>query len=222
MPNQFKDDRIIEMLQKPEEIFAGIMPIKRVLYTNRMMLRRCCKIDAVELRQLMTKNRDYLSKWLQPQPEVLRLETVTNMILDDHKLAKKGLRLELGAFENLTGELLGKIALHSVDYGIQRSAMISYWLDEDRIRQGYMTEAVATLVSFAFEEASLHRINVKIAIDNEYSIRLVKKLGFVEEGLERKSLFISGKWCDAHMFGLLDDEYDRLADTWIKKGWLGC
>lgn len=222
MVNNFRDDTILEMLQKPVEIFAGIMPLKRTLFTNRTFLRRCRKIDAVELRLLMIKNRNFLSKWLQPQPEVLRLESVVKLIVEDQMLAKKGVRLDLGIFDAITTEMIGKIALHSVDYGIQRSGLVSYWLDEDKVGKGYMTEALATLVSFAFEEACLHRVNVKISADNETSLSLVKKLGFVQEGLERKSLFINGKWCDALLFGLLDDEYDSRADSWMENGWLGC
>lgn len=216
-----RNDRILSMLQKPIEIFSGIMPINRQLYSKRLCLRRFKKIDALETKQLMSKNRSFLTKWLQPQPELLRIEHILALIKDDHKQAKAGSRLDLGIFDSISERLIGKIALHSVDYGIQRSAYVSYWLDEEEQSKGYMTEALATIISFAFEEASLHRINLKIGEGNKASSKLAKKLGFKKEGTERKSLFIDGKWLDADIYGLLDEEYDKLADDWIEKGYLG-
>ena len=219
--DKIKENKILAMLQKPVEIFAGIMPINRQLYTKRLFLRRFKKIDALEISNIMNKNRSFLVKWLQPQPEILTLDYIFALIKDDHKQARLGNRLDLGLFDSISEKLLGKIALHSVDYGIQRSAYISYWLDEKEQGKGYMTEALATLISFAFEEAGLHRINLKIGIENEPSLKLAKKLGFIKEGIERKSLFIDGKWRDSVILGMLDEEYDKFADEWIDKGYLG-
>ena len=216
-----KEEKLLSMLQKPVEIFAGIMSIDRKLYTKRLYLRRFKKIDALEIRQLMNNNRSFLIKWLQPQPELLSLEHIFAIIKDDHKQTRLGNRLDLGLFDAVSDKILGKIALHSVDYGIQRSAYISYWLDEKEQGKGYMTEALATIISFAFEEAGLHRINLKIGSENKSSLKLAKKLGFVKEGIERQSLFINGKWRNSVLYGLLDEEYDKYADDWINKGYLG-
>lgn len=221
MSNAFGDDRLIEMLQRPMEVFSGIMPIKRVLHTNRLYLRRFRKIDAVELRRLMEENRDFLSKWLQPQPELLRLEAVAQHILEEQRLARRGKRLDLGVFEAATNKLVGKVALHSVSYGIQRSCQVSYWVDQPQAQKGYITEALATLISFAFEEAYLHRVNVKIAVKNQASNALASKIGFIKEGVEREALFINGQWQDANLYGMLERDYDKLADKWLDQKWLG-
>lgn len=212
---------MLQMLQKPTEIFAGIMPLNRILYASRTYLRRCRRIDAPALRQLMLENKDFLEKWIQPQPEAITLNCVTDFIAEDHVLARKGKRLDLGVFRVEDDEMIGRIALHSVDYGIQRSASLSYWIDEKETGKGYATEALATLVSFAFEEANLHRIWLKIAIPNKASMAVTKKLGFAKEGTSRQCLFINGKWLDADVFSMLEDEYDSLADSWVTKGYLG-
>ena len=153
---------LLQVLQRPPEVFSGIIRLERELYASRIYLRRCRKIDAPELRELMLKNRDYLEKWIQPQPEAITLNCVTDLITEDRILAKKGLRLDLGIFRIEDDKMLGRIALHSVDFGIQRSAGVSYWVDEEETNNGYATEALATLVSFAFEEISLHKIWLKI------------------------------------------------------------
>lgn len=222
MANSNYSDRLLQMLQKPDEIFAGVMPLGRELFAPRIYLRRCKKIDAPELRELMLTNRDYLEKWIQPQPEAITLKCVTNLISEDQLLARKGQRLDLAVFKIGDDRMIGRIALHSVDFGIQRSAGVSYWIDEKEAGKGYITEALATLVSFAFEECSLHRIWLAIAKSNKASTAVAKKLGFVAEGTSRQSLFINRSWQDTNNYALLDDEYDALADKWIDKNYLGC
>ena len=210
-----------EMLQKPPEIFAGIMPLQRDLFAHRLFLRRCQKLDAPELLQLQKKNRQYLCEWLQPQPELLRIEDVRNMIAEDHVFARKGLRLDLGIFSLENNALLGRIALHSVDYGIQRSAGLSYWIDQDHTGQGLAREAIATLVSFAFEEACLHRVWLNIVTHNKASLAVARRLGFKKEGELRQSLFVNGKWHDSILLTMLEHDYDSIADDWIGKKYLG-
>ncbi len=221
MKNELRPVSLLEMLAKPPEIFAGLMPPGRELFAARLFLRRCQKLDAPELLHLQKKNRRYLGEWLQPQPELLRIENVEKMIAEDHLLCRKGERLDLGIFSIENNHLLGRIALHSVDYGIQRSAGLSYWLDEDMTGKGVMKEAIATLVSFAFEEACLHRIWLNVINDNLASTALARRLGFKKEGMLRQSLFINGSWRDSTLFAMLEDDYDSLADSWIKDKFLG-
>ncbi|MDD2999524.1 MAG: GNAT family protein [Candidatus Riflebacteria bacterium] len=216
-----KVDDTIDLLQKPPEVFAGIMPMQRCLYSSRIYLRRLGKLDVAELFRLYKKNRRYLTKWLQPQPEILRIDNIIALIKEDQIYARRGQRLDLGIFDCQNDAMLGRIALHSVDYGIQRSAGVSYWLNEENAGHGLMTEALATVVSFAFEEAALHRIWLNAINQNLASLKLAAKLGFIKEGILRQNLFINGSWQDSTLFALLENEYDKIADKWIEQHWLG-
>ncbi len=181
----------VELFQKPPEIFAGLMPLDRKLYTRRLYLRRLRKTDAVELLALYRQNRQFLSQWLQPLPEALRLHNMVELVKEDHYYVKKGLRLDLGIFSGVEEQLLGRVALHSVDYGIQRSAGLSYWITEEMSGQGLMTEALATVISFAFEEACLHRIWINIIDENQPSLAIAAKLGFRREGSLRRTFLLT-------------------------------
>lgn len=214
-------DHPAELFQKPPEVFAGLVPIGRRLFTRRLYLRRFRQSDAHELFELYKKNRSYLCRWLQPQPETLRIANMINLIREDHRSANKGDRLDLGIFDGETDLLVGRIALHSVDYGIQRSAGISYWISEDSSSRGFATEALSAIVSFAFEEACLHRLWLNIIEENKASKAIAVKLGFRKEGSFKQNLFINGKWRDSLIFAMLENEYDELADQWISKQWLG-
>lgn len=206
---------------KPPEVFAGIIPPDRRLYAGDIYLQRLRKSQADELLQLYLANRDFLERWLQPLPSNMNKLQMQKLIADDHRLARSGSRLDLGLFMTDTGRLIGRIALHSVDYGIQLSAGISYWISQEHSRAGFMTRALATLTSFAFEEIYLHRLWLHIICDNVASLQLAHKLGFVHEGRLRENLFVAGKWQDSLVLSLLAAEYDEKADGWIENGWLG-
>ncbi len=208
-------------LPRPPEVFSAIMPPARRLYARDIHLQRLNRSHAEDLRQLYVANREYLIRWLQPLPERISQQQMKNLIAEDHRLARTGIRLDLGVFMSDSNRLIGRIALHSVDYGIQHSAGMSYWMSHEYWRSGLMTRSLATLTSFAFEEACLHRLWLHIVCDNTASIGLAGKLGFCREGVLRKNLFLGGEWQDSVLMSLLASEYEAKADAWIAEGWLG-
>ena len=59
---------------------------------------------------------------------------------------------------------------------------IGYILAPAQQGRGLMTEAVAALIAYCFDELAAHRIEALIHPDNVASIRLVERLGFLCEG----------------------------------------
>lgn len=59
---------------------------------------------------------------------------------------------------------------------------IGYDMREEFWENGYMQEAMREIIKFAIEEMKVKEINACIYIDNERSIRLVGKLGFILSG----------------------------------------
>ena len=58
-----------------------------------------------------------------------------------------------------------------------------------------MTEALRALVfDIAFGPLGLHRVEANVMPRNGRSIRVMEKLGFVQEGLARDYLRINGRW----------------------------
>ena len=197
------------------------MPSSRRLYSRRLFLRRLRKSDGDKLVGLINSNRRYLSFWLPPFPEKISRSLAQEWIADEHKLLRQGQRIDLGLFSQQNGSLIGRLALHSISWGVQRSAGISYWISETEAGQGKMTEAVATVLSFAFEECRLHRIYAEVAPENKPSLAICSRLGFRNEGSSLKKLFINGCWQNIYNFAMLEEEYDRMAESWIKQRLLG-
>lgn len=101
------------------------------------------------------------------------------------------------------------IGMCGYNYWAQRDFRGSVGYDLARVywRQGIMTEAVREVVKFGFEHMALNRIEADASIENEASIRLLKRLGFQHEGIEREQYFEGGEFHDLELFSLLKRDY---------------
>ena len=80
---------------------------------------------------------------------------------------------------------------------------------KDLWRHHYGTNAMVSLLDFAFNDMGLHRVWVDVPDYNEHAMGMVKQLGFVLEGHFRKSHRKEDEWFDSSALGLLADEYSR-------------
>ena len=72
-----------------------------------------------------------------------------------------------------------------------------------------MTEAVGALLHYGFEVRNLHRVEARVRLGNEASMRLLLRLGFQEEGHLRECLFLNNHFYDVKIFSLLQSEYRK-------------
>ena len=103
-----------------------------------------------------------------------------------------------------TQEVIGGLNLSRLEWGAKKAGLLSYWLSSTHHRQGYMREALETMVSYAFDELGLHRLEAEVMASNNASVRLLKNLGFAHEGRSYKSIKIVGKWQDHERYALLN------------------
>ena len=90
-----------------------------------------------------------------------------------------------------------------------RSAEIGYDLDPSYWGQGLMIEALRALLQYGFEVMLLNRVQAIIDSENARSMRLVRRLGFVQEGILRQRSYFNGQFRDDVIFSLLKDEWKR-------------
>lgn len=102
--------------------------------------------------------------------------------------------------------LLGGLTLSHVRRGVAQAANLGYWIGVRHAGQGYMTEAVRTLLPFAFERLRLHRVEAACLAHNVASIHVLEKTGFKREGLARKYLKIDGVWQDHLLYAVTEDD----------------
>ncbi len=109
--------------------------------------------------------------------------------------------------ETLDGTLIGNVGLHGIDWKDRRAVLGIVIGEKEYWNRGYGTEAVSTLLGFAFGEMNLHRISLRVYEYNERAIRCYEKCGFRLEGRLRKARFHAGKYHDELIMAVLRDEF---------------
>ncbi|WP_338066659.1 GNAT family protein [Saccharomonospora piscinae] len=90
--------------------------------------------------------------------------------------------------------------------GVQ-SAQLGYAIAHDQQRRGYATDAVRTMLDFAFGPLGRHRVSAAIGPENVASLAVIERVGFTREGVLRHHVFTNGAWRDSVLFSILVDEW---------------
>lgn len=106
-------------------------------------------------------------------------------------------------------DFAGQLTVSGIVGGSASWGQIGYWVDERLAGRGIVPTAVALAVDYCFDVMHLHRIEIAIRPENEKSLRVVRKLGFREEGLRPRYLHIDGDWRDHLVFALNPEEVPR-------------
>jgi len=111
-----------------------------------------------------------------------------------------------GIADRNTDRMVGTCTLASLSV-THRRAEIGYALARSVWGKGFVTEALPTLLKFAFETLGLHRIEADVDPRNAPSIRVLDRLGFQREGHLRERYLVSGELQDSLIYGLLRPEW---------------
>ena len=172
--------------------------------------------EKVRLRPLRIDDAEqsFINSLDSPSRQILQLgiELPTSVALQKTTLEKYvGCKEADGvivfAIENLDGDYVGGISLHSRD---DKNGKFSFGIIVDRGHrgQGYAEDAVRVLLRYGFWERRYQKCDSACVHTNAASIRLHKKLGFMEEGRRRRQVFFNGAYHDDILFGLTREEFD--------------
>jgi len=185
------------------------------------MLRTLAATDYDEWIEIRERCREWLVPW-EPRPAGAPFPAE-----DRHSFSARcsmrererqlGSGYGFGIFAG--GRLVGELTLSSVQRGPFQSAFIGYWIDQAQAGRGYVPEAVAVAMAFAFDELELHRVEISIIPRNERSHRVMEKLELRPEGVALRYLQIDGVWEDHTRYAITAEEWvvrrDELASAWL-------
>lgn len=180
------------------------------LEAKRLYLRPPRPQDWTAWADLRAESRAFLTPW-EPTwpPDALSrrsfMQRLRSQVSDWRE--DRGYTLLIFDFED---RLLGGISLTHVRRGVAQTASLGYWIGAPFARNGYMREAVCSILRFAFDSAGLHRVEAACLPSNEASRRLLESVGFRQEGFARAYLRIAGAWRDHLLFGMLNNEFRRV------------
>ncbi|MFJ1792299.1 GNAT family N-acetyltransferase [Kitasatospora griseola] len=110
------------------------------------------------------------------------------------------------AVERASGELAGAAVLWGVNTH-HRSAHLGMSLRPAVRGRGLGTDVVRVLCRYGFEVRGLHRLRVDTLADNTAMIGAAERAGFRVEGTMRGAAWVSGRFVDEVVLGLLAEEW---------------
>lgn len=184
------------------------MSIKKlILETKRLNLKRLDESFVDIILDFNIRNKNFLSEF-EPKKhsDYYTIDYHKQMIKDEIKKIENGTLQKFYIFEKGNDEvIIGSVALSNIVMGGFLSCFLGYKTDKDKLNRGYMTEAINEVIRYAFDIIGLHRIEANIMPRNKPSIRVVEKLGFIDEGISKKYLNINGVWEDHIHMVLLNE-----------------
>lgn len=105
----------------------------------------------------------------------------------------------------LDGTPIGVCGLTSIDM-VNRSAEFSLYIEPGSQRGGYGQAALKTLCAYGFLMLGLNHIFGETLADNPAAY-MFTRVGFTFDGIRRRYYYRYGRFIDAHLYGLLDEEF---------------
>jgi ribosomal-protein-alanine N-acetyltransferase len=151
-----------------------VAPYLPELTTNRLLLRGLELHDAEKLAAI--RSDPAVNKYLMRASSITLIESVA-FIKNIIKSVKDRKSYYWGITVKDSDELIGAICLWNINRR-RKEADLGYELEPSMQGKGIMTEAVDTVVAFAFEELNFKTIIAVTNRFNEPSLSLLKKFGF--------------------------------------------
>jgi RimJ/RimL family protein N-acetyltransferase len=105
-------------------------------------------------------------------------------------------------------KLIGNCGLHQVDWKNRTGVFGIVIGDKDYWSRGYGTDAVRTLLRFAFEQLGLNRVELEVYDYNPRAVHAYEKAGFRRDGIRRQALYRDGTFHDIYLMSILRQEWD--------------
>lgn len=160
---------------------------------------------AEELNALITDNFEHIREWSAWLTDKERpIERTREWIRQN--------RLRFAENEGFTIGIWHKDAIAGqIDYGNfdlnDRKFEIGYWLGASFQGKGLVTKSCRVLISHAFHELKLNRVEMHCAVQNKKSRKIPEKLGFREEGILREAGWLHDHFVDEVIYAMLASEW---------------
>lgn len=168
----------------------------------------------VYLKRLEPSVKAMYAKSLINMSYETRKYTTTSMVftqsgIEDfvERISKDASRMDLVIFSKESDEMVGDLSINDID---QQNKIASFRIAIDQnsnYHKGFGQEAMKLVLNHAFGMMNLHRIELEVLVDNKRAIHVYEKIGFVKEGLKRKSVYYDHAYHDMIFMGLLKEDF---------------
>jgi ribosomal-protein-serine acetyltransferase len=168
--------------------------------SERAELRLLEERDAEQLCAMTQRHWEYFRRWMPDFSDSYSLAESHEFIRQ--RLERFEARIEIPAGIWDTGELVGVIALKSIDT-TNRNASLGYYLAATHQGRGLVTKGCRILLDYAFAQLQLNRVDILCATGNARSRAIPRRLGFIEEGTLREAQWLYDHYVDLVVYAML-------------------
>ncbi|MCZ8146009.1 GNAT family N-acetyltransferase [Flavobacterium sp.] len=137
-----------------------------------------------------------------PRPIISDKASALTMVEMIQQKVDEGTGINWVITEKEADEMLGIIGHYRIKPEHFRSE-IGYMLLPKAQGKGYALEAVQAMLIYGFEQLHFHSVEAVIDPENEASIKVIEKLGFVKEAHFIENEYFNGRFWDALVYSLL-------------------
>lgn len=157
------------------------MPIK----TSRLIIKPRSIGEGSTIAKAVRESLEHLKPWMP-----FAKEPPTDEQMEEH--CRKSLseiisrtNFTLSIYDIDGKNFIGSTGLHRPNWSVP-SFQIGYWIHKNFEGKGLITESTNALTRYAFEVLNARRVEIRCDGRNHRSLSVMKKLGFVQEGILRQ------------------------------------
>jgi ribosomal-protein-alanine N-acetyltransferase len=175
-----------------------------ILTSSRLRFRRLDDTDANEIYAL--RSNPETMKYI-PRPLVKNHEDALAHIKLINEKIDENIDINWAVTEKDNDKCIGIMGFYRTQPENYRTEL-GYMILPEYQNKGYVSEAVATLLNYAFNTLNFHSIEAVIDPNNRASERVLQKNGFVKEAHLIENQFYNGKFIDTIIYSLLKSNYN--------------
>jgi ribosomal-protein-alanine N-acetyltransferase len=178
----------------------------KTLYTERLILRRLTENDVETIFKLRSNPK--LMKYI-PRPLVKTMDDAKGHFeMIENKIENnEGINWGI-ALKEEPQKAFGVIGHYRISPENHRSE-IGYMILDEYSGNGYVTEAIESVLDYGFNDLKLHSIEAVIDPENIGSERVLQKCGFVKEAHILENELFEDKFWDTVIYSILKKNYKK-------------
>lgn len=175
----------------------------------------CFEAKNIRLRKLKPEDADSMlkyfsdkqvTKYLPEDAQKKEIDEIKDLINNVNEGFKKRNKIRWGIADKRKSKVIGDGGYYKIDKK-NNIGKISYRLSKNYWGRGIMSKSLRYIIKFGFESLNLNRIEASVIPANEGSIRLLNKIGFINEGVLRQALYKDNKYYDLAVYAILSNDY---------------
>ncbi|MFI0426994.1 MAG: GNAT family N-acetyltransferase [Flavobacterium sp.] len=170
-----------------------------ILESERLCFRKLTDNDAPEI--LVLRGNPETMKFI-PRPLATSIEDALNHIKIINDKIDENIDINWAVTEKGSDKCIGIMGFYRTQPEHYRTEL-GYMIAPEHWGKGYVTEAVKTLLNFAFNSLNFHSIEAVIDSRHKASERVLQKAGFEREAHFKENFYYNNEFTDTVMYGLL-------------------